>query len=139
MDNTFKAPQGILRALVLALASRAPVTGIDIIKELERATNSLWVPSPGSVYFIIGELKNSGHLMTMPGTNEKRYIATSKGEEEIRRTRAAFSAGLVRNALILSTLAEMIHPEGAVKLDLVRRILEAPDDKVRTIVDKLNL
>lgn len=139
MEKTFKAPQGVLRALILVLSSKSPVTGTDVINEVKRATSAGWVPSPGSIYYLIGQLKKAGLLMITPGSNEKRYIATSKGEEEIQRIRQSFKSGLMKNAIILHTLAAIIDPREASRLSMVKRILEMPEEEVQQLSERISM
>lgn len=108
MDRTIKAPQGVLRMLIIALASKSPVTGKEIIERIKENSSGKWEPSPGSVYYIIDKLLNEQLLMPMPHTQEKRYIATSKGIESLKNDSIKLRESITWSIMVLSMLADYL-------------------------------
>ena len=72
---------GFIRIHILYHASREPVCGVDMTKELERHGYSV---SPGLMYPTLRSLEEEGYLVsetrTVQGRMRKYYQITSKGE-----------------------------------------------------------
>lgn len=72
---------GFIRIHILYHASREPVCGIDMTKELDRHGYSV---SPGLMYPTLRSLEEEGYLVsekrTVQGRMRKYYQITSKGE-----------------------------------------------------------
>ena len=76
------APKGLLKMLILKIASTKPVTGVEIMQDVPGMTENLWSPSPGSVYYLLGEMEEGGLIIRVP-TGEpgiKRYVSSEKGK-----------------------------------------------------------
>jgi len=88
-------PKGWLRYQVLELLNEKPMSGSEIMNEIERRSNGCWKPSPGSVYPLLAWLQENGYIREVP-TEEagvKRYTLTDKGKqllEEQRKVEAQF-------------------------------------------------
>lgn len=136
MQRALKAPQGLLRALIIALASKEPVTGKDVIEAVKERSSGQWVPSPGSVYYIIERLLDEQMLIPMPHTSEKRYITTSKGIEKLKDYSQSIKESIKRNLLLLSILASLIEPSEMNRISLMMKIVSMPDDKVNRILNE---
>lgn len=117
LRHTATVPKGFLRYQVLELLSEKPMSGSEIMNEIERRTNGCWRPSPGSVYPLLAWLQDNGYIREVP-TEEmgvKRYILTDKGRlflEEQRRIFAQFH--MDRKFLVLPLISELwlrIPPE----------------------------
>ena len=85
-------PKGFLRARVLALLSEKPMSGAEIIREIEEGTSMRWKPSPGSVYPLLSWLLDSGYTRELNDSEAgvRRYELTDAGrkfleEDEQRR------------------------------------------------------
>ncbi|MEM3566022.1 MAG: PadR family transcriptional regulator [Candidatus Bathyarchaeia archaeon] len=91
-------PKGFLRYQVLELLNEKPMSGSEIMNEIEKRTNGCWKPSPGSVYPLLAWLQDNGYIREVP-TEEagvKRYTLTDKGKqllEEQRKMRGHFRMG----------------------------------------------
>lgn len=133
MKRSFKAPQGLLRALVLAFASKSPVTGKEIMDEISKRSSGSWIPSPGSVYFLLEELLNEGLLMLMPHSAEKRYIATSKAVEELKRLAGEMRELLYWDLNIFSILFELLSPHEKVRIALIKKIAKLPEESLASL------
>lgn len=84
-------PKGFLRFYVLKLLSEKPMSGSEIMQEIENMTSGNWRPSPGSIYPLMSGLQDEGYTKEVP-TEEvgiKRYTLTDQGkkllEEHIKR------------------------------------------------------
>ncbi|MEM2909969.1 MAG: PadR family transcriptional regulator [Nitrososphaerota archaeon] len=96
-------PKGFLRYYVLELLNDRPLSGSEIMNEIERMTGGCWKPSPGSVYPLLAWLQDNGYIEEVPAQESgiKRYTLTTKGRgllEEQRKIRSHF--GMERMALI---------------------------------------
>jgi DNA-binding PadR family transcriptional regulator len=90
--RTSFVPKGYLRSQVLRLLNEEPMSGAEIIRELEDKTGMWWKPSPGSVYPLLSWLLDSGYTRELSDTEAgvRRYELTDEGrkflqEEEQRR------------------------------------------------------
>lgn len=72
-------PRGILRYLSLKLLKQAPMSGSEIVEQIEDYTD--WRPSPGSIYPMISDLQNDGLIVPYENgdPNLKRFKLTEKG------------------------------------------------------------
>ena len=75
-------PRGLLRFLVLKMLSEKPMSGAEIIQEIEQQTQS-WKPSPGSIYPLLSRMHQRGFTEEMPRDElgSKRYCYTEKGKQ----------------------------------------------------------
>ncbi len=90
MRRTAGAPRGLLRFLVLKLLMEKPMSGAEIVEEIERETSGRWKPSPGSIYPLLAWLQDKGYTNESP-TGEsgmKQYVLTDEGktffEEQVK-------------------------------------------------------
>jgi len=93
MRHMATVPKGFLRYRVLELLNEKPLSGSEIIHEMEKQTNGLWKPSPGSVYPLLAWLQDNEYIRELPAEESgiKRYTLTDKGKqllEEQRKIRA---------------------------------------------------
>ena len=75
-------PRGLLRFLVLKMLSKKPMSGAEIIQEIEQQTKS-WKPSPGSIYPLLSWMQKKGFTKELPRdeTGFKRYYYTEEGKK----------------------------------------------------------
>jgi DNA-binding PadR family transcriptional regulator len=95
-------PKGFLRYHVLKLLSEKPMSGSELMNEIESRTHGHWKPSPGSIYPLLSWLQDKGYSKEAqeqePGI--KRYSLTDEGKahleehskrgRELRKKRAFF-------------------------------------------------
>lgn len=84
--RTLGVPRGLLRFLVLKMLSEKPLSGSEIIHEIETKTGS-WKPSPGSIYPLLLWMQKEGYTQELP-RNElgfKRYSYTKKGKQFLKQ------------------------------------------------------
>ncbi|MCS7120300.1 MAG: PadR family transcriptional regulator [Nitrososphaerota archaeon] len=92
-------PKGFLRFHVLRLLASKPMSGSEIISEIEKETGGRWRPSPGSVYPLLAWLQDNGYVREQPAeeTGIKRYVLTEQGhkylEEEMKFRRESGLTG----------------------------------------------
>jgi len=75
-------PKGFIRYQVLESLSEKPMSGSEIINEIEARTNGRWKPSPGSIYPLLSWLQDNGHVRELPTDQSgmKRYELTESGK-----------------------------------------------------------
>jgi DNA-binding PadR family transcriptional regulator len=75
-------PKGFIRFQVLEGLGEKPMSGSEIINEIESRTNGRWKPSPGSIYPLLAWLQDSGHIKELPAgqSGMKRYELTETGK-----------------------------------------------------------
>ncbi len=81
MKHTAMVPKGFIRYHVLESLGEKPMSGSEIMNEVERRTNGGWRPSPGSVYPLLSWLQDNGFVKELPTDQNglKRYQLTEKG------------------------------------------------------------
>ncbi|MEZ0346855.1 MAG: PadR family transcriptional regulator [Infirmifilum sp.] len=72
-----------LRLLVMTLLRNRPMSGIEIINQVETLTGGLWRPSPGAVYPLLHELERNGLVKHTEVNGQKVYSLTEKGLVEV--------------------------------------------------------
>ncbi len=130
-------PQGgLTRYAILSVLKDSPTHGYDIIAQIERRTKGLWRPSPGSVYPILKELAEEGHLSKVEENRRDVYQITEKGREELSRLE-------LREGRILDTASKIGEVTVGIFLGgaaLFERTLEgasqACDKVIRTIDER---
>jgi DNA-binding PadR family transcriptional regulator len=81
MRHTAMVPKGFIRYQVLESLSGKPMSGSEIINEIESRTNGRWKPSPGSIYPLLAWLQDNGRIKELPAEQSglKRYELTESG------------------------------------------------------------
>jgi DNA-binding PadR family transcriptional regulator len=95
MRHTPIVPKGFIRYHVLELLSEKPMSGSEIMNEIEKKTEGHWKPSPGSVYPLLSWLQDNNYIKELPAEEGgmKRYALTDNGKtllEEQRKIRKDF-------------------------------------------------
>jgi DNA-binding PadR family transcriptional regulator len=95
MRHTAIVPKGFIRHHVLESLSEKPMSGSEIMDDIENRTNGHWRPSPGSIYPLLAWLQDNGHVKELPSDQSglKRYELTGKGKvllEEQKRIKKEF-------------------------------------------------
>jgi DNA-binding PadR family transcriptional regulator len=82
MRQTALVPKGFLRYQLVRKLSERPMSGSEIMSELESETKGYWKPSPGSVYPLLAWLQDQRYIkeaeQTEPGI--RRYTITEQGK-----------------------------------------------------------
>jgi DNA-binding PadR family transcriptional regulator len=81
MRHTAMVPKGFIRYQVLECLGEKPMSGSEIINEIEKRTDGRWKPSPGSIYPLLAWLQDNGHIRELPSEQSgmKRYELTESG------------------------------------------------------------
>jgi DNA-binding PadR family transcriptional regulator len=95
MRHMAMVPKGFIRYYVLESLSEKPMSGSEIISEIEKKTEGRWKPSPGSIYPLLSWLQDNGYIKELPAEKNgmKRYALTDEGKtllEEQRKIRTKF-------------------------------------------------
>ena len=83
LRHTASVPKGLLRFYVFKLLKEKPMSGSEIMENVQKQTGGQWKPSPGSIYPLLTWLRENGYTEELPRetTGIKRYILTNKGEK----------------------------------------------------------
>jgi DNA-binding PadR family transcriptional regulator len=89
MRHTAMVPKGFIRYQVLESLGEKPMSGSEIINEIENRTKGRWKPSPGSIYPLLAWLQDNGHIKEMPAEQSgmKRYELTESGKALLEEQR----------------------------------------------------
>jgi DNA-binding PadR family transcriptional regulator len=82
-----RARRGDVRAALLTLLAEEPRNGYQLMQEIERRSEGVWRPSPGSVYPALQQLEDEGLVRADETEGRKLFHLTDAGRE------AAESAG----------------------------------------------
>jgi DNA-binding PadR family transcriptional regulator len=91
MKHMAMVPKGFLRYQVLKLLNEKPMSGSELMGEIEKQTNGRWKPSPGSIYPLLALLQDKGYIKEADGQEAgiKRYTLTEQGkaffEEHVKK------------------------------------------------------
>jgi DNA-binding PadR family transcriptional regulator len=82
MKHMAAVPKGFLRYYVLRLLNEKPMSGSEIMSEIEKRTDGHWRPSPGSIYPLLAWLQEKGYSTEVPQQEAgmKRYTLTEQGK-----------------------------------------------------------
>jgi len=82
MRHMAMVPKGYLRYQVLKMLKEKPMSGSEIISEIERQTEGRWKPSPGSIYPLLAWLQDKGYIKEAAEQEAgiKRYELTDQGK-----------------------------------------------------------
>jgi DNA-binding PadR family transcriptional regulator len=117
---------------VLELLSEKPMSGSEIMNEIEKRTSGRWRPSPGSIYPLLSWLQDNSFVkeISVEDGGMKRYELTEKGKallEEQRKIKVNFrKEAKFMPPPFLGALWFRIPPEKTVKLrDSMFRVFSA--------------
>jgi len=82
MRHMAMVPKGFLRYQVLKLLNEKPMSGSELMSEIEKQTEGRWRPSPGSIYPLLSWLQDKDHIKEADGQEAgvKRYALTESGK-----------------------------------------------------------
>jgi DNA-binding PadR family transcriptional regulator len=74
-------PKGFIRYHVLEALSQKPMSGSELMDDIEKHTGGFWKPSPGSIYPLLSWLQDNGYIKELAVENGlKRYELTESGK-----------------------------------------------------------
>ena len=82
-----RARRGDVRAAMLLLLEEQPQNGYQLIQEIERRTEGVWKPSPGSVYPALQQLEDEGLVQATELEGKRAYELTAEGREYVESNR----------------------------------------------------
>ena len=83
--------RGFLSFMVLRLASKNPISGEEIRKEIKKRKGQK--PSPGTIYPVLKTLSENGWIEELEdGGKEKKYKLTVEGRKELKSATKKFIA-----------------------------------------------
>jgi DNA-binding PadR family transcriptional regulator len=119
MRHTAMVPKGFIRHQVLEALNEKPMSGSEIMEQIQKQTGSFWKPSPGSIYPLLAWLQDNEYVKELPSENGlKRYELTQSGKgllEEQKRIRnkfreqAGFMPGQFFGSFIPNIPPEKLH------------------------------
>lgn len=65
--------RGLGYLILTILASKGPMTGADIMREIEKVTQGFWKPSPGAIYPALDKLEVEGYVKVTKVEGAKNY------------------------------------------------------------------
>src|SRR4051794_32844759 len=74
-----RARRGDVRAAMLLLLETGAQNGYQLIQEIERRTDGVWKPSPGSVYPALQQLEDEGLVRSVEFEGKRAYELTDEG------------------------------------------------------------
>ena len=74
-----RARRGDVRAALLALLAEEPRNGYQLMQEIERRSEGVWRPSPGSVYPALQQLEDEGLVRVEDTDGRRLYHLTEEG------------------------------------------------------------
>ena len=137
-------PKGFLRYQVLEALNEKPMSGSEIMEEIEKHTGGFWKPSPGSIYPLLSWLQDNSYIKELPTENGlKRYELTESGKElleEQKKIRKKFreEVGFLP-APFFDSLLMKIPPEKTVEIrNSIRRVAIAFFQLGNTLQEKFS-
>ena len=84
------APRGLLKLVSLQMLSQSSLSGAELQDQIGRSSSGAWNPGPGSIYFMIRELRKRELVVELParGGTTRRYVISNKGKAELERMKA---------------------------------------------------
>jgi DNA-binding PadR family transcriptional regulator len=71
----------------LLLLAEGPLNGYQIMQEIERRSDGVWRPSPGSVYPALAQLEDEGLVRVDEVSDRRTYVLTEAGRAEVDERR----------------------------------------------------
>ncbi len=81
--------RGDVRAALLVLLDEEPRNGYGLMQEIERRSEGIWRPSPGSVYPALAQLEDEGLVQADSDEGRKRFVLTEAGRSHVEEHREA--------------------------------------------------
>jgi DNA-binding PadR family transcriptional regulator len=135
MRHTATVPKGFIRYHVLEALNEKPMSGSELIDQIEKHTDGAWKPSPGSIYPLLAYLQDNGYVKELPTESGlKRYELTLSGKsllEEQTTARKKFreEAGFVTEPFF-DRFFMKIPPEKSAKIRISMKRLAVTSFKL---------
>lgn len=108
-----KGVRGILTLYIMERLSKEPLSGYDLISDINSLTAGSWRPGPGSVYPIIKELEDKGmiKLASVGERSRKAYTLTIKGQKALEQARNLFDLYSKRYSSLRGLIMDLTSPK----------------------------
>jgi len=130
--------RGDVRAALLVLLEEEPRNGYGLMQELERRSQGVWRPSPGSVYPALAQLEDEGLVRSEETEGRKLFTLTDAGRAHVDEHREelgvpweAVSEGVGEGAIDLRNLVWQV---GAATMQVVQAGTEAQVERAREVL-----
>jgi DNA-binding PadR family transcriptional regulator len=122
---TISVPKGLLKLVSLHLFSGSSLSGAELQAEIRKTSEGVWKPGPGSIYFLLDELRKSELVVELPhrGGTVRRYVISNKGKSELAKLKGEMDAEVRRQLRLLAYCCDNTSNEKLAQ-DL-RRLSEA--------------
>jgi len=106
-------PRGLLRIYILHRLSKEPMSGYDLISELDAITGGTWHPGSGSIYPILEDLRRKKLIeVVSTGHRSKQvYALTRKGVEDFETKRRIINQFATKWSRIRLTLLDLMNAD----------------------------
>ncbi|HVP23440.1 MAG TPA: PadR family transcriptional regulator [Conexivisphaerales archaeon] len=122
------APRGLLHVYALWKISDKPLSGYQLMQDIESRTEGAWRPGPGAIYPILKKLSACGYVKQVKGGPEVAgrsiYEITPAGKKRVAADKKVFRSSGERWALMGRIFSEIMEPD-----DLTRFIHAAPTSR----------
>ncbi len=98
------APRGLLKLVSLQLFSESSLSGAELQEEIRKSSEGVWKPGPGSIYFLLEELRKGELIVELPrrGGTVRRYIISNKGKAELAKLKGEIDDQVRRQLKLLA-------------------------------------
>jgi DNA-binding PadR family transcriptional regulator len=97
-------PRGLLKLVSLQLFSESSLSGAELQEQIRNTSGGVWKPGPGSIYFLLEELRKGEHIVELPhrGGTVRRYVISNKGKAELAKLRGEIDEQVRRQLRLLA-------------------------------------
>ena len=123
---TISAPRGLLKLVSLQFFSESSLSGAELQEEIRKTSGDVWKPGPGSIYFLLEELRKAENIVELPrrGGTVRRYVISNKGKAELAKLKGEIDDEVRRQLKLLAYCCDNTsNPKMAEGL---RRLSDAP-------------
>jgi DNA-binding PadR family transcriptional regulator len=78
-----RARRGDIRTAALLLLAEGPLNGYQLMQEIERRSEGVWRPSPGSVYPALAQLEDEGLIRGVTADDRRAFVLTDAGRAHV--------------------------------------------------------
>ena len=119
------APRGLLKLVSLQLFSESSLSGAELQEEIRKTSEGVWKPGPGSIYFLLDELRKSEFIVELPhkGGTTRRYVISNKGKAELAKLSGKMDDEVRRQLRLLAYCCD--HASSPKLADGLRKLSEA--------------
>jgi DNA-binding PadR family transcriptional regulator len=133
-----RARRGDVRAALLALLAEEPRNGYQLMQEIERRSEGVWRPSPGSVYPALQQLEDEGLVRAEEHDGRRLFALTETGrahvDEQGDALREPWKAAAEEAGDEMLELRKLVGQVGAAVMQVVVAGSEAQQAEARKVL-----